>query len=807
LSKRAISIVFGVAVLAMSPNALANNLMTNPGFESDFQGWTDWGNSYIETGSVHSGSQSLRVGPAAGGRAQRFNNLVAGTEYTMCAWSRADSAPMPSYVGVDIYDSSTTLIGNHQWTVAWTSWQQNSVTFTYPANGHFINVWVWTNASSSPTYVDDFILMEGASCDGAPTAGFSETVTGLSVDFSDTSSDDGTIVAWDWDFGDGNWSLEQNPSHIYSTDGVYTVSLMVTDDLGGTSTFTKDVAVGSATVPNVVMSWVPPYAISQSQAMAQADFGACDPLDGLSRVGLQFWTPNTNGTIKYADHEWYTPTDADVAWWTNWGQANGIEILLTIYNNDGSWNWPLARSAFADNRATFVNSLVSEIERLNLDGIDIDLEGIGSFDGDRSAFALFIQDLSAELKQRGKILTVDSFPYIWNAPNINWWSDWVGHVDNIQSMGYAELYEGGTGWQQYSWQQQMGVSAGHGANAVLMGMPAWDESHANWGVSSGRGTSAQAHVQEVRYDLPHGPTGIAIWDMQLRGWDYSDIWCEVAGLKGSSNERPIAGFGAVASELTVTFTDNSTDGNGTIEIWSWDFGDGSSSTAQNPVHSYGASGDYTVILTVTDDGGATDSVSQSVTVTGPNVAPSAEFSYASTDLTVSFIDASNDSDGSIVAWSWDFGDGNGSSAQDPSHIYVAADTYTVVLTVTDNDGAADSISHSVTVTAPAPQPPAAPSNLAADVVKTGKGRNKTITSVTLDWSDNSNNETGFEIERCLETVTGKGKNRTVTCDYTLYATVGADVTTLQVGTEIGYRYRVRAMNAVGASAYSNDVKV
>ena len=111
------------------------------------------------------------------------------------------------------------------------------------------------------------------------------------------------------------------------------------------------------------------------------------------------------------------------------------------------------------------------------------------------------------------------------------------------------------------------------------------------------------------------------------------------------------------------------------------------------------------------------------------------------------------------------------------------------------------------VTNPEPQPPAAPSNLTVDVVKSGKGKNKTITSVMLSWSDNSNNETGFEVERCLEIVTGKGKNRTVTCDYgTVYATVGENVSTLSVGTESSYRYRVRAINDMGPSAYTNEVK-
>lgn len=298
-----------------------------------------------------------------------------------------------------------------------------------------------------------------------------------------------------------------------------------------------------ATAANQVMTWVPPYAIEQSQAAATADFGLCDAKDGLTRVGLQFWTPNPDGTIKYADHEWYTPTDTNVGWWRNWCADNGIQCLLTIYNNTGTWNWDLARSAFADNRTTFVNALIGEMDRLGLDGIDVDLEGIGNLDGDRSAFDQFIHDLWVQLDQRGKLLTINSFHYIWNAPNHNWWSDWLGEADTIQSMGYDDLFEGGSDWHKYSYQQNAGVTAGYSGNSVLMGMPAWLDS---WGTSSGRGTSALAHVQEVRYDLPHDSTGIAIWDLQLSAWQNSDLWCEVAALKeeGSLQFAAIGDFGS-----------------------------------------------------------------------------------------------------------------------------------------------------------------------------------------------------------------------------------------------------------------------
>ena len=192
-----------------------------------------------------------------------------------------------------------------------------------------------------------------------------------------------------------------------------------------------------------------------------------------SRIAIL--TPNNDGTIKYANHESYTPNDVDVTWWKNWAAANGIELFLTIYNNDGSWNWPLARSAFATNRATFVAALVAEMDILGLDGIDLDLEGIdGDIIGsDRADFDQFVHDLWLETSARGKGLTINSFPYIWNAPNQDWWSDWVGEVDYIHSMGCELLYQGGASWSQYSFQQNTGLAAGHSSETVSMGMPGW----------------------------------------------------------------------------------------------------------------------------------------------------------------------------------------------------------------------------------------------------------------------------------------------------------------------------------------------
>ncbi len=77
-----------------------------------------------------------------------------------------------------------------------------------------------------------------------PTADFSYITNDLEVQFIDSSSDsDGSITAWNWNFGDGNSSLSSNPKHTYSNPGTYNVNLLVTDNVGATATFSREVTV------------------------------------------------------------------------------------------------------------------------------------------------------------------------------------------------------------------------------------------------------------------------------------------------------------------------------------------------------------------------------------------------------------------------------------------------------------------------------------------------------------------------------------------------------------------------------------
>src|SRR5204862_536476 len=167
-------------------------------------------------------------------------------------------------------------------------------------------------------------------------------------------------------------------------------------------------------------------------------------------------------------------------------------------------------------------------------------------------------------------------------------------------------------------------------------------------------------------------------------------------------------FTSSCNGLACSFSDQSSDPDGSVTSWQWTFGDGTSgSTAQNPSHPFPSTTLFRSTLTVKDNQNASSSpVSHTVQVTAPNQPPSAAFTSSCTGLACSFSDQSSDPDGSIASWQWTFGDGTaGSTAQNPSHTYSAGGSYTVTLTVKDNQNASSSpVSHTVQVTAPN-QPP------------------------------------------------------------------------------------------------------
>lgn len=163
--------------------------------------------------------------------------------------------------------------------------------------------------------------------------------------------------------------------------------------------------------------------------------------------------------------------------------------------------------------------------------------------------------------------------------------------------------------------------------------------------------------------------------------------------------------------LVISFTDQST---GNPSSWYWDFGNGNTSTLQNPQASYTLSGTYTVYLTASNASGSHTETKVDYITVFKN--PSADLTATSATtgcvpLTVGFFDLSVPGDGLISKWTWDFGDGGISAAKNPTYTYITPGVFRVSLNVVDINGCSDlkTINDYITVN-PKPKPDFSVSN-------------------------------------------------------------------------------------------------
>ena len=425
-------------------------------------------------------------------------------------------------------------------------------------------------------------LLELSSPSQDPTASFSFDQTGLFVSFQDLSMDDGSVVSWDWDFGDGSSSSEQHPSHTYGAAGSYTVSLTVTDNTGASGSASESVVVvdgGGGTTGAFVES--NGMVVMEAEHFAyqiergQHSWATSAGQSGHSGTGAMVAGPDVNAQIKKADAQTAAP-----------------ELLYPVnFTTPGTYYfWVRVFAPTAD---------------------------------DNSVHGGHNDVISA-----GKLETLSYGSWVWT--NVN--TKGSEMTTGVQAAGMDTVH---------IWMREDGLYL----DKILL-------------------TTDPGFV----------PTGAGPAESAREG-----------GTPG--NQNPVADFTFATNNLSTRFTDTSTD-DGSITGWSWDFGDGATSTEQNPSHSYDAGGTYTVNLTVTDDQGAMAASSKQVSVDQPNEVPVAGFRFDASGLAVQFTDTSTD-DGTLATWRWDFGDSNTSSNQHPSHTYTSAGSYRVILQVTDDGGLSD----------------------------------------------------------------------------------------------------------------------
>jgi PKD repeat protein len=261
------------------------------------------------------------------------------------------------------------------------------------------------------------------------------------------------------------------------------------------------------------------------------------------------------------------------------------------------------------------------------------------------------------------------------------------------------------------------ISVGASPTAALAISPAQFQVGGQVSVDASSSTDTGASITSYAWDFgdggtaqgpsaSHAYTAAGTYLVRLTVTDSLGRVDTATGTVTVTDEPPVAAFavGAAAPEAgqSVAFDgSSSSDSDGSIVAYAWNFGDGHTASGRNPTHTFTQAGTYTVTLTVTDSGGQRASVSQPVSVlAGPSArfAPSAaqalERISIGFDATASVGGASG---AAITGYAWSFGDGSTGTGAAPTHTYAAAGSYKVKLTVTDAAGAGSSSTQTVTV--------------------------------------------------------------------------------------------------------------
>jgi len=533
-----------------------------------------------------------------------------------------------------------------------------------------------------------------------PVSSFSlsaqETLTFQTTYGNDTSYDsDGYITEWYWDFGDGNTSVERNITYQYHDDGIYIIHLTVTDNEGLTNSSQKQILIlNRPPVANDDIVVVLKNISVQIDVLSN-DNDIDGSIDPSSVVLAAFPTHgnvlvnHTNGQILYIPVPGFTGTDI---------------FMYRILDDDGALsNTAMVTLFIQESMIPVGNDDSYQIQEDHV--LYVPSPGVLENDDDPDNNPNILTAILLTNCTHGTIQmhTNGSFRYI---PD----HDFFG-VDGFTYIAFDGIYS--------SEETQVFITV----------IPVNDPPIAyNDTITMQKGTSVEIDVIandrdvdgnilfstiDIVSNVTHGTLGIDYAKELIRYTPFETyIGTDSFSYTVKDNNGAVSNSAKVSISIEgmipplssfrytperpvvgedVRFQDRSSDTGGSIVNWSWDFGDGTKSYDQHPLHVFNAIGTYTVTLRVIDNDGMNDSSNKSITIYESNKAPVADFIFspdpAFVDQTVSFIDRSKDDDGYIRSWNWLFGDGTSSNQQHPQHTYTKSGTYEIQLSVIDDDGA------------------------------------------------------------------------------------------------------------------------
>lgn len=613
---------------------------------------------------------------------------------------------------------------------------------------------ITTNVTVHPLPVANFVA--DTVCEGAAST------------FTDGSS---FAAAWDWNFGDASANANTaSPTHVYATQGTYTVTLVVLNAQGCSDTIIHSVIVRPNPVSaftattachtyatsytdnsTAAVSWewnfgdLSPVNVTQSPSYIFANpggyttslvvtnvFGCTDTSSQLINVLPQPQAGFVNTLVCAKDIVSFTDTTTGLPtqWTWDFGDASPVDANQNpshTYLTGGTYNIIL----IAGNNAGCIDTLYTSITVNSVPVPDFTATTVCL--GDVTAFT----DLSTD-----------------TSPITNYYWDF-GDGNNSFATNPNYIYQ-----NPGTYTITLVVTNTHGCDSTITGtvtvtgIPIADFVYDTVCVGS----------PTTFTDISTGSPGSWLWDFgdsntgntgpviqhtySAPGTYLASVI--VSGGSGCTDQQfhvvtvsntvqaAMLISNPVCENNVVNFTDVSVVNNATITSWSWDFGDGSQlDTLQNTSHTYLLAGTYTVTLSVGVNSGCV-SVSAQVLIVNP--LPVALFASTSACASQQTLFTDN-SLGTIATWEWDFGDAGTSSVQNPSHYYAANGTYLAQLIVTTAAGCIDTLAKPVVVYS---QPTAA---FNADTVCFGDSTQYTdlsnpnggvITSWIWDFNDGNN---------------------------------------------------------------------
>ena len=502
-------------------------------------------------------------------------------------------------------------------------------TVTYDSSGAYSVTLIVTNNLGSDTLTrTNYITVIPP-----PTAGFTVQTNGFEASFTNTSSN---ATTYEWDFGDGNGSTEQNPTHTYAQDGTYTVTLTATGPCG-TSTFTQTVTI--ATPPTAGFT-----------ASPTAD---CGPLT------VQFTNTSSNNASTFL---WLFPGGTP--------SSSTEENPVVTYTSSGTYSVTL-----------IVSNAQGSDTLTQVDYIQVFVDAQASFSSTVNGATVVFQNTSNNANT-----------YLWDFGDGNTSTAPNPTHTYAQDGTYTVTLTASNSCGSSTFTQTITIvtppTAGFAASPTTGCAPLTvqftNTSSANateffWEFPGGNPASSTEQNPVVTYDSP-GTYSVTLTASNSAGSStvtQTDLIVVVG--------QPTAAFSTSVLGATVSFTNQSYG----ATSYQWDFGDGNSSTTPDPTHTYAASGTYTVVLSAFNDCGSTTST-QTVTILLP---PVAAFSASATEgcapLTVTFTNESS-ADASAYEWTFEGGTPPASTETNPTVVFETPGVFTVTLVAINAAGSSTS---------------------------------------------------------------------------------------------------------------------